>query len=191
MGKEQLKESIQDILIDDSLFKALTKKVPSFNAIVEINSVAIKYKLPKQILIGVYILERTFRPVSFRVLEYLALFYSFIMLCFFRKPFPNYTIGICQVGIGNILNFNGYNVNAHSTYTNEIHFKQFIAICKSIYWKQNIEIAAWLLKKYYEAIEDLSFERKIKYVGMAYNGDYSYGQMLKNLICNSQIIPKY
>jgi hypothetical protein len=56
---------------------------------------------------------------------------------------------------------------------------------------KNIEIAAWLLKKYYEAIEDLSFERKIKYVGMAYNGDYSYGQMLKNLICNSQIIPKY
>lgn len=183
MAEEQSKQYIRDILAEDEfLFKTVVTNFPSNSMKVEIINMADKYELPMQILLAVTIVEKMFRPFIFRTIEYIALFTGFILLTCSGKPLPNYSVGVCQIGVGNILKYNGFCFDEHADKIIKLSIRQMVLIGKSIYWRKNLEIAAWLLKKHYSTVEKLSFERRIIYTGMAYNGDYSYGQLIKKLI---------
>lgn len=134
------------------------------------------------LLFGVYCIESTFRPLLFRLCEYGVLIFRITMCLLLGLSFPNYTIGKCQVGLANILRFNGYNVYSHTNHIHSLTIPQARCILAAFREKRNIEIAAFILT---EIIEDQGMQEtsfSIIKIGQAYNGKYEYGILLSKFV---------
>jgi len=142
-----------------------------------------KYKVPFNLLFGIYIMETTFRRGFFRLAENSATILGILKNICFGSPVKNYTIGRCQVGLTSILIFYGYdNYNPHSLYVQGFNFYMLMLVFKSMFYKTNIEVFSKKVALYYNHIVNLSPDNAIILTGEFYNGKFSYGLALERIV---------
>jgi len=142
------------------------------------------YDIPRNLLLAIYLMESNFRPFLYRVAEYSMTSLGGVNNIILNKPLKNYTIGICQIGLAAILKFNGESVYKHVRYIQAISRKDFVNIIKSIYYKNNLEICAQMLSGLYKRSFSVSenYKLRLRYIGEEYNGRYSYGLFLEEVV---------
>lgn len=136
----------------------------------------------QKILIAIYFIESYYRNRKFRFCENMILINSFIIN---KRKIKNYTVGIMQVGLANILIHYGFeNVERHIRVVENFENKHKYYILKGLYWKENLQIARKLINLHYEEAcrltSDIGCIRGI--VGELYNGREEYALLLLKII---------
>ncbi|NPV51731.1 MAG: hypothetical protein HPY60_11135 [Candidatus Methanofastidiosum sp.] len=146
------------------------------------------YKIPFDIVYGIYLIETTYRPVFYRVVEYIVASFRLLLAVLFNVPINNYTVGKCQIGIGVILAFWGYsNANLYSKKIFGITMEQAVKILKSFFWQYNSIIFVWRINILYKNCSINDYNTLIRNIGYLYNGKMVYGYVLEELISKRAI----
>lgn len=141
------------------------------------------FKIPFEIVYGIYLIETTFRPIYYRIIEYAVVIFELILAVLFNVPIKNYTIGKCQIGIGVVLAFWGYSdTNIYSKKIFNIKIGQAVKIIKSFFWQYNSIIFVWRLNTLYKNCSINDYKILTRNIGYAYNGKMVYGYVLEELI---------
>lgn len=159
-------------------FKYSTKRIK------QINNAKIEKDL-KYIILGIYIIESTYRNTLLRIVEYVVAIFNICLNYVFNKPIKNYTLGPFQIGISSILIFNGYKeFEIHQKYIKKLNFEQLKTIVHGIEFKNNFEICFWKVKDMYAQvlINTSEYYSIIGNVGELYNGSIKYGFLLQNIV---------
>jgi hypothetical protein len=173
----------QDILVKKvEIFSKLYKNFPKNKIIKEMKEVAEANSVPLELLIGIYMIEVTFRPFWFRCIENIIIFYKIMLWFLFKREIPNYTVGRFQLGLGVISTNGGYPVKIHSRKFSPKNINHIFIIINSLKWKKNLKIAGWWISQLYSETTDLGQLRKLRYIGIKYNGYISYGLLLESLV---------
>lgn len=145
---------------------------------------SINYNMPENLLIGIYLIETSFRPLYFRVGEYVLVLLGSFLNLIFMVPLKNYTIGRCQIGIAAILQYYGKDTYKHTKYIKKITIDDFINIVKAMQYKTNFQICAEMVAGYYQKTlyTASSYNLRLRYVGEEFNGRYSYGLLLEDIV---------
>lgn len=154
-----------------------------------LNIVEAQHGLLSNTLCAIYLIETTARPLYARWAEYVIMTLR-MMLCFLIKcPCPSYTIGKFQIGIPYILQYAGKDIYEHVDRIWKINFRDMIAIWKSIAWEAQVKLAVYRLKpitrrakKIYHISENDCDYRAYVYIGEQYNGQYSYGLFMQEIV---------
>lgn len=154
------------------------------NKIIYLNELASFHEIPQNLLVGIYLIETSFRPWYFRIGENILVIFCSILNLLFKKPFKNYTIGRCQIGIASILKYHGRSTYKHTKYITAITVEDLLNIIKSMYYKNNLEICSNMIvplykKSFYTAN---NYNGQLCHVGEEYNGRYSYGLLLEDIV---------
>jgi len=149
-----------------------------------LNGLSIKYGVPKNILIGIYFIETSFRPLYFRICEYIFVILGVLLNFAFKVPLKNYTIGRCQIGISSILIFSGKDIYKHSRYIKKVSKSDFLNIVKAMHYKRNLEISALIVRRLYvKSFKTANnYNNQLRHIGENYNGRYSYGLLLDEIV---------
>ena len=140
------------------------------------------FKLPFDIVCGIYLIETTFRPLHYRLVEYTVVFFKLLLSVIGGLPIKNYTVGKCQIGLGTILCFYGYtNATFHSKEICNINFDQAISIIRAFFDEYNLLIFVWRLRFIYASYTE-DIDNIIINIGYGYNGNMIYGLVLERVI---------
>jgi hypothetical protein len=140
------------------------------------------HNIPGELLLGIYLIETNFRPLKFRIVEYFYLMLRVFLFLVIRVPIPNLTISKFQVGIGTLLRQQGYNIDRHKMFFSPSK-DQLIVILHFIFSrKEEYRTSSWWISTLYNETNDLSEHRKIRYVGLRYNGFWYYGDLLERVV---------
>jgi hypothetical protein len=156
--------------------------IPKASTLQIICNNAKKYDVPFSVLLGIYIIETTNRNIIYRFAEYAITMIYGVLSLLFKMPIKNYTIGVFQIGLGNILSLK---LNQNKKYTEYLvirNFNEYITIIKGFKKSNNIELASILVESLIKESENLSYLRQIRYVGQKYNGRIEYGILLYKLV---------
>lgn len=141
------------------------------------------FKIPFDIVYGIYLIETTFRPFYYRIAEYVIVFLALLRAVLFHTPIKNFTVGKSQIGIGAILLFWGHsNANFYTKQIHNVTLRQAIDILKSFAWRYNSIIFVWRLNILYKNCAFDDYRVVIRNIGNAYNGRMIYGYVLEELI---------
>lgn len=153
-------------------------------SIYSLRGCAKEYGVPPNVLIGIYMLEVTFRSRLFRLGEYMATIVGICCNILFKIPVKNYTIGKCQVGLTSILYYHGLSeYNLHSRKVDDFNFSKFLLVLKSISFKTNSRIFADKISRYHKNIANSpSSQNLIIFIGEYYNGKLGYGLSLEKIV---------
>lgn len=133
------------------------------------------------VLLSIFTIETFYRPLWMRIAEYCMVFFGCIRCLLLRIPMKNRTIGRCQLGLATILNYYGGNYYQHS---HDILISSISEMCRiySVLSKERvIEILAYRLQPISRraiCIYPDVREKRIRYIGEQFNGQYSYGMLL-------------
>lgn len=158
------------------------KNVPNISVMKIINYYSEKYNVPFYVLLGIFIIESTNRTLLFRFIEYIVATICGLLSLLLKKPIKNYTVGVCQVGIGNILYLNSNRDNRYDGSLSIKNYNEFKIVIMAFKKNNNIMIAAMLIKEFLNESKDLNSDRQIRYVGQKYNGKIEYGIFLSKLV---------
>lgn len=144
-----------------------------------------QYYMPKNLLVGIYLIETSFRPWYFRIGEYIFVILGCLFNIVFGAPLKNYTIGKCQIGISSILKNSGKNVYKHVRYIRRIDKEDFLNILKAMHYKRNFRICAEMVNDFYERSLHTAnnYNSQLRHIGEEFNGRYSYGLLLDDIVC--------
>lgn len=150
-----------------------------------LRSLSEEYNMPKNLLAGIYLIETNFRPWYFRIGEYTFVILGAFLNMIFKIPLKNYTIGKCQIGISSILNFYGRNIYKHTRYIEHISKEDFLNIVNAMFDKKNFEICAKMVNGFYKRSLNTAnnYNFQLRHVGEEFNGRYSYGLLLEEVVC--------
>ncbi len=155
--------------------------------IIAASSIADKYAIPCELLIGVYDIETTYRKWYHRWAENTLVFIGALMNILFHIRIRNFTIGRCQVGIATILCRFGFPRYRHCAEIDKLSLGEFKYIIKAMTIRGSIDCCAWALKGYYQ--EEMMFANDVHTaiinVGQRYNGTYTYGILLDKICGNN------
>lgn len=147
-----------------------------------------------RILVALFLIETTYRPWHYRVIEYVALFLLLWCNKILRKPIKNLTIGKCQIGLTTILNYYGCSKYMHLDYLDKLSIKEMLLILKAIKPDEYYKIFANKIRPLFyraERIYGSKDERNIsQYIGNQFNGQYIYGLLLAAVIYEMKDIEK-
>lgn len=138
--------------------------------------------LLRKILIGIYLIESNYRNILYRFAEYIIVI---LKLIFYDKQIKNYTIGIMQVGLANILRYyNYYEYDEHEKFLKNISFEKVKNILKGMYWKNSIEISRALIDEWYFEYKNKNYSEStiVGFIGEKYNGTEGYALLLLDIV---------
>lgn len=141
-----------------------------------------KQKVPFCVLLGIYIIETTNRTIVYRWIEYILTFFIGFFSFLFKIRIKNYTVGVCQIGLGNILLMNFNKDKRYDKYFIINSFSEYKAIIKGFNKKNNIKLAAILIKEFILESGNMNPNRQIRYIGQIYNGRMEYGILLSKIV---------
>ena len=144
----------------------------------------------KKLLIGIYMIENTYRNIFYRIIEYMLLIISFIVNVFFEIPIRNYTVGTFQIGITSILIFYGDKTyDVHQKTINKLTKEQLNFIFKGIAYNNNLQICLCKINQYYEKLKSKGYNyySLVGHIGELYNGDIGYGFKLQEIVNNIKL----
>lgn len=144
----------------------------------------------KKILIGIYIIENTYRNIFCRSIEYTLLIISVILNVIFKVPVRNYTVGIFQIGITSILIFYGDKTyDVHQKVINKLTKEQLSFVLKGIFYNNNLQICLWKINQYYKKLKSKGYNyySLVGHIGELYNGDIGYGFKLQEIVNNIKL----
>lgn len=144
---------------------------------------SIKYDIPKELLIGIFTIETTYRKFYHRLAENILTVLSIVLNILFNGKVKNYTVGRCQIGLATILSLSGNYKYRHSKHITNLTFKDLLIIMKAMNFKGSVEVCASHLRVLYE--KELSRgadeEILIRRIGEEFNGRYIYGLILEDM----------
>lgn len=148
-----------------------------------LQSISKDMDLPSNLLVGIYLIETYYRPWYIRNIEFIVTIFGMIKTSMLKKPFKNYTIGRCQIGISYILKFNGKDIYKHVRKINSIKTNDFICVINSMHYRTNFYICGKMVKNHYEKSKNVGdYNLMLRHIGQAYNGRYSYGLLLEEVV---------
>ena len=139
--------------------------------------------IPQELLLGVYMLETTYRKWYHRIAENALTILSVILCIFFKRPVRNYTIGCCQIGLATLLTISGRARYRHSAQIDNLKWDDLACIMRGMTFSRNVEVCSKHLKNLLdrELIRGTMYNTAIRNVGEDFNGKYTYGLMLEDL----------
>lgn len=148
-----------------------------------IENVATLYKLPNELLLGVYILETAYRKWYHRCVENIFTILSIVLNITLKRKVKNYTIGRCQIGLATILSLSGELRYRHSKKIDNLDINDLKIIIKGMNFKGSVDLCSIHLKKLYgtELLRGTDNDILIRRVGEEFNGRYIYGLLLEDL----------
>lgn len=148
-----------------------------------IYNMSIKHCIPEELLLGIFILETTYRKWYHRTIENLFVIASILAHILFLRSVKNYTIGCCQIGLANLLISFDRPRYRHSLKLDDLTYVDLVIIIKGMFYRNNIQSCANLTEVLYnrEISRGSSKDIIIRRVGEEYNGKYTYGLMLENI----------
>lgn len=138
--------------------------------------------LLRKILIGIYLIESNYRNIFYRFAEYIIVV---LKLIFCDKQIKNYTIGIMQVGLANILrHYNYYEYDEHEKFLKNISVEKAKNILKGMYWKNSIRISKALIEDWYFEYKNKNYSEStiVGLIGEKYNGTEGYALLLLDIV---------
>lgn len=163
--------------------KVLNRAQRNKKDVIRLYSLSRDYEIPFDIVYGIYLIEITYRPIYYRVAEYIVVSLELLRAVLFHTPINNYTVGKSQIGIGAILLFWGHsNANIYTKKIFNITLRQAIDIIKSFTWQYNSIIFVWRLNILYKNCSLTDYGAVIRSMGHVYNGQVIYGYVLEDLI---------
>ncbi len=154
-----------------------------------------EYNLPRGLLRTITRIEQAARPRYARIAEYSVLFLAFVRNKVFRVPIKNYTLGKCQLGISTILNYYNYGLYQHLKHIQTLSIKQILIIYSSamsvkqycILAKHLAPINERACNIYPDSSNENDLASRYIYIGEEFNGRYSYGLRLAELMRENAI----
>jgi len=133
----------------------------------------------KILINSIYEIENTYRPLYFRILEYIYLTICVLISKFTVIRIPNLTVGKYQVGILNYLKYLGNNVeNTHLSYVEKLSIVDLVTIFKICISESNDNVTSFVLRGLIHGKQFSSVNGAIKFIGLGYNGSYDYSMKL-------------
>lgn len=137
-----------------------------------------------KIILCILLIETSYRKLWFRIGEYIFTLVRGGISIFFGKELKNYTIGKCQLGLVDILNYYGDCKYRHSPNVKISSWKQLEHLLSVIFLQRSLQILYHELtpmlataKKMYH----MDIYKSLVYIGCQFNGRYAYGQLLCNV----------
>ena len=147
--------------------------------------IASTYSFPPKLLLGIYILETTYRKRHHRIAENSLTVLSIMLHLLFRRKIRNFTIGCCQVGLTTLLSMSGNLRYRHAKHIGELSFKDISTILDGMSFKGSVAACAkWLENAFMkELYRNTSGKENIlvRHLGQEYNGRYTYGLLLEDI----------
>lgn len=159
-------------------------KLPNPNILNDIRTMSLKYDVPYEIILGIYLIETYFRRYWFRLIEYAYLILSLVLFLTVSRKIPNLTIGRFQLGIGTYLSSRGFYEFTHSKIINTNNKSIVAIVFQSLFWDNHINFSAIHIANIYKETKDLDYKRSLRYTGSKYNGNFSYGLLLEEICIN-------
>lgn len=152
--------------------------------LIQLQRLAQDHKLPKNLLAGIYLIETYFRPMTIRYAEYVMTVFGMIRNKISKSPFKNYTIGRCQLGVAYILKYYDKYTYKHVKKIYSLTIRDFGNIIRSMHYKENFKICAVMIEDIYKrALRTTDdFNLQLRIIGQAFNGRYSYGLLLEEVV---------
>jgi hypothetical protein len=151
-----------------------------------IENVAALSKFPSELLLGIYILETTYRKWYHRWAENTLTIISVLLNIITKRKVKNYTIGRCQIGLATILSISGSLRYRHSKKIDNLSINDLKIIIKGMSFKGSVYLCFVHLNKLYntELLRGTNKDILIRRIGEEFNGRYIYGLLLEDL-CES------
>ncbi|VDN47064.1 protein of unknown function [Petrocella atlantisensis] len=138
--------------------------------------------LMMKIIKSIYKIETSYRPIWFRSIEYSYFIYSAVVSLVFNRRVANITIGKFQIGILNYLRYSGRHFeNTHLASLPNISLSDLKSIIILLKIENQIKVVEWLINDFTKNKAFKSYETKIRYIGLSYNGSYQYARKLESL----------
>lgn len=140
-----------------------------------------QFNISSDTLFCICCIERICRPYYQRCVEYFFTVIGIILNLIFRIPLKNYTVGCCQIGLANILRYNGFSFYGHLDKIYKFRPNMVIPVLKAFSPRWSIKICAFLIEDYSNKFKATSISNYNKQLGFRYNGTIEYGILLNNL----------
>jgi len=150
-----------------------------------LRAVEVDNHLPANLLVAIFLIETKERPAYMRYGEYILVVFGAFQNTLMRKPVKNYTIGKCQLGLATILNYFGTSLYQHLEHIERFDAKDLGIVIKSVSSKIHFLILAHRVTPIYQRatrIYESDVENVCCYVGEQYNGRYTYGILLSEVV---------
>lgn len=158
------------------------KNLPNISIMKIINYYSKIYDIPFYVLLGIFIIETTNRTLVYRLIEYVAATAFGLISIIFKKSMKNYTVGVCQVGIGNILYMDLNRDIRYDKYIKLKNYNELKTVVMAYKKNNNIRMSAMLIKEFLNESMELNSDRQIRYIGQKYNGKIEHGVLLSKLV---------
>lgn len=114
-----------------------------------LTQVAASFQVPSELLMGIYVLETTYRKWYHRILENVLTIMSILLNFIFKRRVKNYTIGPFQVGLATLLTNAGHPRYRHCLQLEKIDMKEFKIILEGMTFRGSAKACAQHLEKVY------------------------------------------
>lgn len=177
---------LQSMSIDDAAKEIFLRrsKLISKQELATIIKYSQLYKIDKCIIMGILLIEKSFRPFPFVCLEYIAFIFEYMLNKLFRIPIKNYTLSRFQIGISSMLFYSKCSrYKLHSRKLNNLSLKEFKVILSSINFENSTNLFCLKLIDIQSNIEKHwgRTETNVGRIGEKYNGNIKYGFLLMEL----------
>lgn len=137
-----------------------------------------------KIFASIYAIESFYRPIQFRMVEYVAVLGGGTISVVFNRAIKNYTIGVCQLGLSTIFNYYGGDYYQHAKELRIGDMRSFSKLLSVISLKTSIKILEYRIEPILQRAQNIypnNRENQLCYIGEQFNGRYSYGLMLNSV----------